>query len=107
MLQPSFFARPLPPLAAVRFRDNVSCCPLGRAPIEGWAGAGRSGIVLIVRRLWPQRRTDRMVLYLVLTMVLLGINVYAAHRATQPPQRVQVPYSPFFIEQVRADNVAS
>ena len=60
-----------------------------------------------MKRLWPQRRADRIVLYLVITMVLLGINLYAAHRATQPPQRIQVPYSPFFLEQVRANNVAS
>jgi cell division protease FtsH len=60
-----------------------------------------------VKRLWPKRRADRIVLYLVITMVVLGVNLYAAHRATQPPQRIQIPYSPFFLEQVRANNVAS
>jgi cell division protease FtsH len=36
---------------------------------------------------------------------LLGLNYWAAHRATQVT-RIRVPYSPFFLQQVRNGNVA-
>jgi cell division protease FtsH len=51
-------------------------------------------------------RSKRIVVYLVLTAVLLGVNYWAAHRATQKT-RVRVPYSPFFLKQVRTGNVVS
>jgi cell division protease FtsH len=38
--------------------------------------------------------------------VMLGINYWAAHRATEV-SRLRVPYSPFFLEQVRAGNVVT
>ena len=38
-------------------------------------------------------------------LVLLGVNFYLGSRATQPPSRVRVPYSPFFLNQVRAGHV--
>jgi len=42
--------------------------------------------------------------YVVILVVLLGINYWAAHRVIEET-RIRVPYSPFFLEQVRADNV--
>jgi cell division protease FtsH len=39
--------------------------------------------------------------------VLLVINYWAASRATKAHPRVRVPYSPFFLQQVRANHVAS
>ncbi|HEX3806182.1 MAG TPA: ATP-dependent zinc metalloprotease FtsH [Gaiellaceae bacterium] len=38
---------------------------------------------------------------------LLVINYWAASRATQAPPRVRVPYSPFFLDQVKAGHIAS
>jgi cell division protease FtsH len=38
-------------------------------------------------------------------LVLLAVNFYLGSRATQPPSRVRVPYSPFFLEQVSARHV--
>src|SRR5437764_295202 len=40
------------------------------------------------------------------TAILLGVNYWAASRATQHP-RVRIPYSPFFLEQVSSGNVDS
>ena len=37
--------------------------------------------------------------------MLLGLNFYFSSRATQPPARVRIPYSPFFLNQVRDGNV--
>jgi len=44
-------------------------------------------------------------MWLVLIAVMLGVNFWAANRATQV-LRIRVPYSPFFLAQVRAGNVA-
>ena len=38
-------------------------------------------------------------------LALLIFNFYLGSRATQPPSRVRVPYSPFFLKQVRAGHV--
>jgi cell division protease FtsH len=38
-------------------------------------------------------------------LALLALNIYISSRATQPESRVRVPYSPFFLNQVRADHV--
>jgi cell division protease FtsH len=38
-------------------------------------------------------------------LALLVLNFYVSSRATQPPSRVRIPYSPFFLEQVRAGHV--
>ncbi|HXH96022.1 MAG TPA: ATP-dependent zinc metalloprotease FtsH, partial [Gaiellaceae bacterium] len=52
------------------------------------------------------RRSDRIVVYLVLIAVMLGVNYWGAHRVTEVT-RIQVPYSPFFLDQVRSGNVRS
>jgi cell division protease FtsH len=44
----------------------------------------------------------------VLVFVLaLAVNVFVSTRATEPASRVRVPYSPFFIDQVKGDRVES
>jgi len=43
--------------------------------------------------------------WIVFALVLLGINFYLGSRATQPPSRVRIPYSPFFLNQVKAGHV--
>jgi len=43
--------------------------------------------------------------WIVFALALLALNFYVGSRATQPPARVRVPYSPFFLEQVRAGHV--
>jgi cell division protease FtsH len=54
---------------------------------------------------WPSR-TRRIAAYAVLLAVLLGLNFWAAHRVIQA-KRIRVPYSPFFLQQVRKGNVVS
>ena len=44
----------------------------------------------------------RVVLF---ALILFAINYWAASRATQHQPRVRVPFSPLFLQQVRADNV--
>jgi cell division protease FtsH len=51
-------------------------------------------------------RTRRIGVYVVLLCVALGVNYWVVHRVTQET-RIRVPYSPFFLQQVRADNVVS
>jgi cell division protease FtsH len=54
----------------------------------------------------PQRPRFRPTwVWVVLFLVLLAFNFYVGSRATQPPSRVRVPYSPFFLDQVRAGHV--
>ena len=53
----------------------------------------------------PSRPT-RIVLYVVAIAVLLGINYWGAHRVTQVT-RNRIPYSPVFLEEVRAGHVAA
>jgi len=62
----------------------------------------------VTERRFPQlpSRSRRIVVYLVLLAVLLGVNYWGAHRVIQET-RIRVPYSPFFLEQVRADNVVT
>jgi cell division protease FtsH len=43
--------------------------------------------------------------WLAFGVVLLAFNFYVGSRASQPPSRVRVPYSPFFLTQVRAGHV--
>ena len=40
-------------------------------------------------------------------IALLAVNYWAASRATQAHPRIRVPYSPFFLQQVRGNDVAS
>jgi cell division protease FtsH len=48
----------------------------------------------------------RIAVYFVLIVVTLGINYWAAHKATEV-QRIRIPYSPYFIDQINSGNVAS
>jgi len=52
---------------------------------------------------WPSR-PRRIAVYVVLLVVLLGLNYWGAHRVIQQT-RIRVPYSPFFLQQVRTGNV--
>src|SRR5262245_37599068 len=49
----------------------------------------------------PSRR------WIVFFVAVLVLNTLFSMRATEPASRVRVPYSPFFVEQVSADRVAS
>jgi cell division protease FtsH len=60
-------------------------------------GSGRS---------WLPRRPVRIAVYFVLIAITLGINYWAAHKATEV-RRIRVPYSPYFIDQIKTGNVAS
>jgi hypothetical protein len=51
----------------------------------------------------PRFRPSRA--WIVFGLVLLAFNFYLGSRATQPPSRVRIPYSPFFLDQVRAGHV--
>ena len=53
----------------------------------------------------PRRR--RVGWWLAWILVLLVVNYVLASRATRPAERVRVPYSPFFLQQVNAGRVAS
>src|SRR5919198_1194166 len=43
--------------------------------------------------------------WIVFGLALLAFNFYLGSRATQPASRVRIPYSPFFLQQVKADHV--
>jgi cell division protease FtsH len=43
--------------------------------------------------------------WIIFALALLALNFYAGSRATEPSSRVRVPYSPFFLQQVRAGHV--
>ena len=55
----------------------------------------------------PQRPRIRIGWWIGWVAVLLVINFYAASRATKSPPRIRVPYSPFFLQQVRDSHVAA
>jgi len=57
------------------------------------------------QRIRLPRRPVRIVIWLVMIAVLLGLNYWAAHKATEV-RRVRIPYSPFFLAQVQAGNVS-
>src|SRR6266480_5494085 len=57
------------------------------------------------RRREDPRRTSRSSPAFVFAAVLLAFNFYFGVRANQPSSRVRVPYSPFFLDQVRASHV--
>ena len=59
-------------------------------------------------RRFPQlpSRPTRIAVYVVAIAVMLIANYWGAHRVTQVT-RIRVPYSPFFLQQVRADNVVA
>ena len=58
------------------------------------------------RRFHLPSRPWRIVVYVALIATMLGVNYWAAHRVTQVT-RVRIPYSPFFLQQVRAGNVTT
>jgi cell division protease FtsH len=45
--------------------------------------------------------------WIVFIVIALALNFFLSTRATEPASRVRIPYSPFFLRQVRADNVDS
>ena len=51
-------------------------------------------------------RPWRIAFYVAAIAVMLGVNYWAAHRVIQKT-RIRVPYSPFFLKQVSANNVVS
>jgi cell division protease FtsH len=51
----------------------------------------------------PRFRPSRR--WIIFAVALLAFNFYLGSRATQPQSRVRVPYSPFFLQQVRAGHV--
>jgi cell division protease FtsH len=58
------------------------------------------------RRFHLPNRPTRIAVYVAVIALLLGINYWAAHRVTQQT-RNRVPYSPFFLAQVRGRNVVT
>ena len=56
------------------------------------------------RRMRLPKRSVRIAVYVVLIAVVLGLNYWAAHKATQV-ERVRIPYSPFFLAQVKAKRI--
>jgi cell division protease FtsH len=44
--------------------------------------------------------------WVVFIVALFAVNYWAGSRATEGPSRIRVPYSPFFLQQVRSGNVA-
>jgi cell division protease FtsH len=43
--------------------------------------------------------------WILLALLVLAFNIFFSSRATQPPERLRVPYSPFFLDQVTAGDV--
>jgi cell division protease FtsH len=74
--------------------------PRGREP--AWrvtpASSGRGAPPSRWRRIWPLALA---------VLALFAINYFVAQRAVQPPERVRVPYSPVFLEQVKDGNVSA
>ena len=54
----------------------------------------------------PQRPRFRLSpRWIVFFLALLALNIFISSRAMEPESRVRVPYSPFFLQQVKAGNV--
>jgi cell division protease FtsH len=80
----------MPPLGAKREGETPPPAPRGSSP---------SG---------PPRRSFRPGSgWIAFFLVLLALNIFASTRATQATPRVRVPYSPFFLSQVKSGNVVS
>src|SRR5262249_33539318 len=73
--------------------------PASRRP-PGWRAEGADERP---RRSLP--RFPRALPYILFVLALLGLNYWLASRATQGPARPRVPYSPFFLREVRDSNV--
>src|SRR5262245_9438101 len=61
----------------------------------------------MVRAMPPRRPGHRIGLWIAFCLALLALNLVLSVRATEPAARVRVPYSPFFVQQVRDGHVAS
>jgi cell division protease FtsH len=81
--------------------DRQRQAPAQKQPrwrVEGGSGDGAAD--------GPQRpRWMRFLPYLFVAIALFGLNFWIASRATEEPSRPRVPYSPFFLQQVRDENV--
>src|SRR4051812_39529358 len=53
----------------------------------------------------PRRRFRIPWWWIVAVVAALAINQWAASRVTEPATRIRVPYSPFFVQQVKSKNV--
>src|SRR4051794_28888258 len=53
----------------------------------------------------PKRRFHLSWRWVVFGLVVLGLNLFLSSRAMEPASRVRVPYSPFFLNQVKAGHV--
>jgi len=76
--------------------------------VEGSRGSTDSNSPPAPRGSSPRKPPPRFPVsrgWLLFALVLLGVNLYFGSRATQPPSRVRIPYSPFFINQVNAGHV--
>src|SRR5207237_8621242 len=71
----------------------------GKTPSAPPSPRGSSPTPPQLPRFRPGRR------WILVGLALLILNFYLGSRATQPPSRVRVPYSPFFLQQVRAGHV--
>ena len=92
----------------VRFSVSGRACHPERVSSEQPPTNARNAAAPARRARLP-KRSVRIAVYVVLIVITLGINYWAAHKATEV-QRVRVPYSPFFLAQVqgwqrRADHV--
>src|SRR5581483_11514298 len=54
----------------------------------------------------PQRSFRFGPRWILFFLGLLALNLFLGTRATQPPSRVRIPYSPAFVDQVKAGHVA-
>ena len=55
----------------------------------------------------PRQRFGFSWRWILFFLILLGINYWIGSRATEPATRIRVPYSPFFLHQIRAGDVVS
>ena len=53
----------------------------------------------------PQRRFRPSPRWIAFFLLLLALNLFITARATEPASRVRIPYSPFFLDQVKAGHV--
>src|SRR5262245_46140259 len=43
--------------------------------------------------------------WIVIFLIAIGLNIFLTSRAMQPTSRVRVPYSPYFLDQVKGNHV--
>jgi cell division protease FtsH len=108
MPYPAIFPTPRtggPRLTYVRSSTSGCACHPERVSSDQRPSSREAAPAPPGRRVRLPKRSVRIVTYLALIVVALGVNYWAAHKATEV-QRVRVPYSPFFLAQVKAGNVA-